>query len=185
MRGTFAPISPRYSEDLKQLILSMLHLDPNQRPTLTQVMSQPIVVHALINLQTDIGRVRCNSRSIFQNKHNQYIDRSTFFTYKDSSLSFAFCFLAFCAVRRISTRWSVVRRGSCSGKINRRSTGRFFVGRTNFDAANASDSGGRVRHGGRVRTNAEIGADRGRAGDRVARTYSSRYTRNRKFKNIS
>ncbi|XP_065833929.1 serine/threonine-protein kinase Nek8-like isoform X2 [Oscarella lobularis] len=64
MRGTFAPISPRYSEDLKQLILSMLHLDPNQRPTLTQVMSQPIVVHALINLQTDIGRVRCNSRTL-------------------------------------------------------------------------------------------------------------------------
>jgi NIMA (never in mitosis gene a)-related kinase len=57
MRGTFAPISPRYSDDLKQLILSMLHLDPNHRPQLNEIMAQPIVISALINLQTDIGRI--------------------------------------------------------------------------------------------------------------------------------
>ncbi|XP_062509330.1 serine/threonine-protein kinase Nek8-like isoform X2 [Corticium candelabrum] len=57
MRGTFAPISPRYSDHLKQLILSMLHLDPSQRPQLNEIMAQPIVISALINLQTDIGRV--------------------------------------------------------------------------------------------------------------------------------
>lgn len=62
MRGTFAPISPRYSDDLKQLILSMLHLDPNQRPQLNEIMAQPIVISALINLQTDIGRVPSISR---------------------------------------------------------------------------------------------------------------------------
>ena len=57
MRGTFAPISPRYSDDLKQLILSMLHLDPNHRPQLNEIMAQPIVISALINLQTDIGLI--------------------------------------------------------------------------------------------------------------------------------
>eukprot|EP00051_Salpingoeca_urceolata_P019713 m.290903 g.290903 ORF g.290903 m.290903 type:complete len:794 (+) comp19472_c0_seq11:35-2416(+) len=59
MRGTIAPISDTYSEDLRKLILSMLHLDPNQRPRLSQILAQPICQNALLNMQTDIGRVPC------------------------------------------------------------------------------------------------------------------------------
>ncbi|XP_035698278.1 serine/threonine-protein kinase Nek8-like isoform X2 [Branchiostoma floridae] len=58
MRGTFAPISDRYSEDLRRLILSMLHLDPSKRPTITQIMAQPIVITALIGLYTDLGGIQ-------------------------------------------------------------------------------------------------------------------------------
>ncbi|CAH1244165.1 NEK8 [Branchiostoma lanceolatum] len=58
MRGTFAPISDRYSEDLRRLILSMLHLDPSKRPTITQIMAQPIVITALIALYTDLGGIQ-------------------------------------------------------------------------------------------------------------------------------
>ncbi len=59
MRGTFSPISDHYSEELRSLILSMLHLDPNKRPDINQIMAQPIVINALLNLHTDMGKVPC------------------------------------------------------------------------------------------------------------------------------
>ena len=59
-KGNFAPISERYSEDLRNLIESMLHLDPAQRPTINDIMAQPIVAGALFNLATDVGRVPCS-----------------------------------------------------------------------------------------------------------------------------
>ena len=59
MRGTFSPISDQYSEELRSLILSMLHLDPARRPHINQIMACPIVVNALMNLHTDTGRVAC------------------------------------------------------------------------------------------------------------------------------
>ncbi|KAJ8280779.1 hypothetical protein GJAV_G00058890 [Gymnothorax javanicus] len=58
MSGTFAPISDRYSPELRQLILSMLNLDPSNRPQLSEIMAQPICVRPLLNLCTDIGNVR-------------------------------------------------------------------------------------------------------------------------------
>lgn len=59
MRGTFSPISASYSEELRALILGMLHLDPNKRPNINQIMAQPIVINALMTLHTDLGRVPC------------------------------------------------------------------------------------------------------------------------------
>ncbi|CAL1542439.1 unnamed protein product, partial [Lymnaea stagnalis] len=59
MRGTFSPISSRYSPHLRDLILSMLHLDPNKRPTINQIMAQPIIVNTIMNLHTDMGKVPC------------------------------------------------------------------------------------------------------------------------------
>ncbi|XP_048413487.1 serine/threonine-protein kinase Nek8 isoform X3 [Stegostoma tigrinum] len=58
MSGTFAPISDQYSPELRQLILSMLSLDPSKRPQLSEIMAQPICIRALLNLYTDIGSVR-------------------------------------------------------------------------------------------------------------------------------
>ncbi|BFY99642.1 hypothetical protein BsWGS_02682 [Bradybaena similaris] len=57
MRGTFSPISSRYSPHLRDLILSMLHLDPAKRPTINQIMAQPIIINTLMNLHTDMGKV--------------------------------------------------------------------------------------------------------------------------------
>ncbi|KAL5016244.1 hypothetical protein ScPMuIL_005833 [Solemya velum] len=59
MRGTFAPISEHYSEDLRSLILSMLHLDPSKRPHINQIMVQPIIINAIMNLHTDLGKIPC------------------------------------------------------------------------------------------------------------------------------
>uniref|UniRef100_A0A672LRI6 non-specific serine/threonine protein kinase n=1 Tax=Sinocyclocheilus grahami TaxID=75366 RepID=A0A672LRI6_SINGR len=58
MSGTFAPISDRYSPELRQLILNMLNLDPSKRPQLNEIMAHPICIRPLLNLYTDIGNVK-------------------------------------------------------------------------------------------------------------------------------
>nr|XP_045015578.1 serine/threonine-protein kinase Nek8 isoform X2 [Jaculus jaculus] len=58
MSGTFAPISDRYSPELRQLVLSLLSLEPAQRPSLSHIMAQPLCIRALLNLHTDVGSVR-------------------------------------------------------------------------------------------------------------------------------
>uniref|UniRef100_A0A8C9XTL7 non-specific serine/threonine protein kinase n=1 Tax=Sander lucioperca TaxID=283035 RepID=A0A8C9XTL7_SANLU len=58
MSGTFAPISDRYSPELRQLILNMLNLDPSKRPQLNEIMALPICIRPLLNLFTDIGNVK-------------------------------------------------------------------------------------------------------------------------------
>ncbi|TRZ00959.1 hypothetical protein DNTS_029976 [Danionella cerebrum] len=55
MSGTFAPISDRYSPELRQLILNMLNLDPSKRPQLNEMMAHPICIKPLLSLYTDIG----------------------------------------------------------------------------------------------------------------------------------
>ncbi|XP_078536219.1 serine/threonine-protein kinase Nek8 isoform X1 [Lissotriton helveticus] len=58
MSGTFAPISDRYTPELRHLILSMLNLDPSKRPQLREIMAHPICIRALLNLYTDVGSVK-------------------------------------------------------------------------------------------------------------------------------
>uniref|UniRef100_A0A6Q2XR82 Serine/threonine-protein kinase Nek8 n=1 Tax=Esox lucius TaxID=8010 RepID=A0A6Q2XR82_ESOLU len=61
MSGTFAPISDRYSPELRQLILNMLNLDPSKRPQLNEIMAHPVCIRPLLNLYTDIGNVKMRS----------------------------------------------------------------------------------------------------------------------------
>lgn len=65
MSGTFAPISDRYSPELRQLILNMLNLDPSKRPQLNEIMALPICIRPLLNLYTDIGNVKMRRYSLF------------------------------------------------------------------------------------------------------------------------
>ncbi|XP_076850191.1 serine/threonine-protein kinase Nek8 isoform X2 [Brachyhypopomus gauderio] len=58
MSGTFAPISDRYSPELRLLILNMLNLDPSRRPQLNEIMALPICIRPLLNLYTDVGNVK-------------------------------------------------------------------------------------------------------------------------------
>ncbi|KAK6296711.1 hypothetical protein J4Q44_G00328530 [Coregonus suidteri] len=44
MSGTFAPISDRYSPELRQLIMDMLNLDPSKRPQLNEIMAHPVCI---------------------------------------------------------------------------------------------------------------------------------------------
>uniref|UniRef100_A0A4W5LTP0 Serine/threonine-protein kinase Nek8 n=1 Tax=Hucho hucho TaxID=62062 RepID=A0A4W5LTP0_9TELE len=64
MSGTFAPISDRYSTELRQLIMNMLNLDPSKRPQLNEIMAHPVCIRPLLNLYTDIGNVKMRSSVI-------------------------------------------------------------------------------------------------------------------------
>ncbi|XP_075928828.1 serine/threonine-protein kinase Nek8-like isoform X5 [Petromyzon marinus] len=57
MSGNFAPVSDRYSGELRQLVVSLLNLDPSKRPQLSEVLSHPVCMSAMIRLYMDIGRV--------------------------------------------------------------------------------------------------------------------------------
>eukprot|EP00040_Diaphanoeca_grandis_P034324 m.212373 g.212373 ORF g.212373 m.212373 type:complete len:708 (-) comp33125_c0_seq1:92-2215(-) len=58
MRGIYQPISDTYSEDLRKLILSMLHLMPEERPGLDQILALPICQQALMDLHCGIGKLK-------------------------------------------------------------------------------------------------------------------------------
>ena len=60
MRGNFNPLPERCSDELRALIQSLLHLKPDKRPAVVELMAHPILVNALFDLQTDVGRVPCS-----------------------------------------------------------------------------------------------------------------------------
>ena len=49
-------------QGLKQLQHNMLQLNPDDRPSIEDIMAEPFVINALINLYTDIGRLPCTNR---------------------------------------------------------------------------------------------------------------------------
>ncbi|ESO08767.1 hypothetical protein HELRODRAFT_129966, partial [Helobdella robusta] len=59
MRGSVAPIASHYSSHLKQLISSMLQLDPGKRPSVNQIMATPFLLPYLINHYCDFGALPC------------------------------------------------------------------------------------------------------------------------------
>ena len=62
MRGAVAPISDQYSDEVKKLLLNMLHLDPDKRPTINQVIAEPIVIKNLVKVYMEMGRVKCSAK---------------------------------------------------------------------------------------------------------------------------
>ncbi|ELU11772.1 hypothetical protein CAPTEDRAFT_214238 [Capitella teleta] len=89
MRGTISPISEDFSEELRKLILSMLHLDPNKRPDISQIMAQPLVLQALMSLYTDQGKVTCRripkSLSNYSGQNRGRVSRGSSITSKGSA----------------------------------------------------------------------------------------------------
>lgn len=65
MKGSFDPVPDIYSAELKKLLMSMLHLDPNQRPNAAQIMCQPFMINTIFKLYVDIGSIPCTSRYFY------------------------------------------------------------------------------------------------------------------------
>lgn len=76
MKGTYDPVPPEYSSELKKLLMNMLHLDPNQRPTAAQIMSQPFMINCLFGLYVDIGSIPCTNSSKKLSKSSTSISSS-------------------------------------------------------------------------------------------------------------
>ena len=49
-----------YSEEIKDLVKGILQTDPVKRYDVNQILSQPVLINALLDLETDIGRIPCN-----------------------------------------------------------------------------------------------------------------------------
>ena len=54
-----------FPQGLRELQKNMLHLIPDQRPSIEDIMAEPLIINALINLYTDIGRLPCSNRYLF------------------------------------------------------------------------------------------------------------------------
>ncbi len=57
--AALAPIDSRYTKGLRDLIACIMLKSPGDRPSVENIMAFPVVVNALMNLCTDIGRLPC------------------------------------------------------------------------------------------------------------------------------
>jgi len=49
MTGFYPPISKQYSNDLSNLVKSLLLIDPTKRPNIDQILNLPIIANLLTN----------------------------------------------------------------------------------------------------------------------------------------
>uniref|UniRef100_UPI00358F840F serine/threonine-protein kinase Nek8 n=1 Tax=Myxine glutinosa TaxID=7769 RepID=UPI00358F840F len=85
MRGNFSPISDRYSDALRSLIVDMLNLDPRKRPNLGEILARPICMKALFHLYTTTGSFSIRSerpmhtfpKTLQQSVHGTFLVSST------------------------------------------------------------------------------------------------------------
>ncbi len=56
LRMAFYP-TPPHPQGLQSLIMRMLSLKPDDRPSIEQIMADPTTANAVVNLYTDIGRL--------------------------------------------------------------------------------------------------------------------------------
>lgn len=76
MRGTFNPLPAHYSTNLRDLLSSLLAVDPNQRPSLIQIMGHNWIAPYLYKLPTTLGRLACTAKparplSVAMTRHQQ------------------------------------------------------------------------------------------------------------------
>ena len=48
-----------YSIEIKDLVKSIMVIDPTKRPTVDQILAAPVLINSLLDLETDIGRIPC------------------------------------------------------------------------------------------------------------------------------
>ncbi|XP_050042217.1 serine/threonine-protein kinase Nek8 [Dermacentor andersoni] len=59
MRGSYEPVSDHYSAQIHLLLEQLLQKEPSQRPSVNQLMAQPILLPVICNLYLTIGSLPC------------------------------------------------------------------------------------------------------------------------------
>lgn len=54
--GTFVPVKPPYSPELRTLVASMLRVDPTKRPTVNEILSTPLLQKRIAKYLSETGR---------------------------------------------------------------------------------------------------------------------------------
>ncbi|KAH7971458.1 hypothetical protein HPB49_024303 [Dermacentor silvarum] len=59
IRGSYEPVSDHYSAQIRLLLEQLLQKEPSQRPSVNQLMAQPILLPVICNLYLTIGSLPC------------------------------------------------------------------------------------------------------------------------------
>ena len=59
IRREFAPMPTHYSEELRVLVKELLSVEPTKRPNVDIILASPVLINALMDLETDVGRIPC------------------------------------------------------------------------------------------------------------------------------
>ena len=54
IKGSYPPITPTYSKQLRDLIGKMLNLNPKERPTILDILHKPIIKRRVIQYMSEI-----------------------------------------------------------------------------------------------------------------------------------
>lgn len=65
IRGHFAPINPQYSQDLRNLVASMLTKNPDQRPSANQILSLPFIRARIASFLSEAEAQREMDHTVF------------------------------------------------------------------------------------------------------------------------
>lgn len=60
VRGEYDPLPEVYSIELRSLVTSMLQLDPDKRPSVPEMLLNPIIVKPFLFMLTDLGSIKCD-----------------------------------------------------------------------------------------------------------------------------
>ncbi|XP_077499008.1 nimA-like kinase isoform X2 [Amblyomma americanum] len=59
IRGEYAPVPTHYSVELRRLLERLLQKEPSMRPSVNQILAQPILLHIICNLYLTVGSLPC------------------------------------------------------------------------------------------------------------------------------
>ena len=59
LRRDMAPMPSHYSVEIRELVKEMLDMDPSKRPDTELILASPVLINAVMDLETDVGRIPC------------------------------------------------------------------------------------------------------------------------------
>lgn len=73
LKGNYAPVSTYYSKELRDLISSLLVIDPKQRPSIRKIVQMPFVKKQILNYIIELGELEELNESILDSLKVQVI----------------------------------------------------------------------------------------------------------------
>lgn len=65
IKGNYLPVTTRYSKPLRDLIMSMLNINPKQRPTIEDILKKPMIKKKLVSYVITLYKNHSNEDDIF------------------------------------------------------------------------------------------------------------------------
>jgi NIMA (never in mitosis gene a)-related kinase len=56
LTGAVTPMTGNYSNEIKDLVTSLLNREPDKRPSIKEVLANPLLINTFMDLPINIGR---------------------------------------------------------------------------------------------------------------------------------